>query len=326
MTAGAQTLVNDQLEVTVLTGLGGTIDMVRHVPTGASVLGTTPWDRIDLPEPSGIAPDEQAWLSRFGGGWPVMFPNAGDACEVDGLRHGFHGEASVTPWQARRDGGALVLTRRLLTAPVRMERRLTLDGARLVVEETIAADAPALAVWGQHVTFGSDLLDGPVEITTSARRVAACASYDPAANPLKPGAAGDWPLLPGRGGPDATVDLSRPAPGWAASACLMDLGAAPWAMVCRPDAGLAARLDWTADPWPLAWLWVELGGTTGGPWFGRARLLGIEPCTTWPSTGMANARRAGGAILSLAAGEVRKACISLAVSTFEPTFRGPDAR
>ena len=65
---------------------------------GLSVLGTVPWDPIDAPIDSLAARDEAEWLTRYTGGWPLLFPNGGDACTVDGVFHGFHGEASITPW------------------------------------------------------------------------------------------------------------------------------------------------------------------------------------------------------------------------------------
>jgi hypothetical protein len=305
-----ETLEDGALRVEVLPGLGGTIAAVRHVASGLSALGATPWDAIEEPEPSGAAADEPAWLARFGGGWPLMFPNAGDACVVDGLRHGFHGEASVAPWRAERRDGALVLSRRFLSAPVRMTRSLRLDGGRLVVEEEATADAPVAAMWGQHVTFGSDLLAGPVEIATNATRVAACATYDPPANPLEPGRVGTWPILPG---PDGPVDLSRPGAGWAALACLDGFEGPPWVELRRSDGALAARLDWSADPWPLAWLWIETGGTAEGPWFGRGRLIGVEPCSTWPATGLAAAHAAGAPLARFAPGVARRGRVALRV-------------
>jgi hypothetical protein len=191
-----------------------------------------------------------------------------------------------------------------------MTRRLALREDRLLVTERVAADAACAVVWGQHVTFGADLLAGPVRIAAGAARVGACATYDPPANPLVPGAAGDWPRLAGRRG---EVSLAQPPEGAAALACLADFGPEPWAEVHRLDGAVSVRLDWSADPWPLAWLWIETGGTTNAPWFGRGRIIGIEPCSTWPATGLAAARAAGGRLVPFAAGQVREARISLRV-------------
>jgi hypothetical protein len=302
-------LDNGSLRATVTPGLGGCITALCHLPTGAELLARTPWTPIA--DPIAAAPDEAAWLARFPGGWPLLFPNAGDACRDGPARHGFHGEGSLAPWTACREDDTLVLSRHFRAVPVRMTRRLRLSGTRLEVAETVTAEAPCRVVWGQHVTFGADLLGGPVSLRSSAARLMACAAYDPPANPLRPGASGDWPCLPGRRGP---VDLSQPPEGAALLACLADLGPAPWAEIRRSDRRLAARLDWTADPWPFAWLWIETGGTADPPWFGRGRMIGIEPCTTWPATGLAAARAAGGPVLALATGETRRSRITLTVA------------
>ena len=193
-----------------------------------------------------------------------------------------------------------------------MERRFALDGARLDLHETVHPEAPCRVIWGQHVMLGGDLMAGPVRVETGARGLRACAAYDPPANPLTPGMAGRWPQLPGKAGP---VDLSHPPEGAALLACLTDFGPAPWARLARQDGTLAVRLDWSADPWPLAWFWVETGGTADSPWNGKGRMIGVEPCSTWPATGLAAARAAGGAVLDLEAGETRRSRLSLTIET-----------
>lgn len=300
-------LDNGTLRATITPDLGGTITAVCHLPTGAELLALSPWETTTTP--LDFAPDEATWLTRFSGGWPVMFPNAGDACEDHAVRHGFHGEASVSPWDPREVSGGLALSRRFAAVPITMTRHIRLDGNRLNLTETVSADAPCSVAWGQHVTFGRDLLAGPTTLDTSAMRLTACAHFTPPASPLVPGETGAWPHLPGRRGP---VDVSHPPEDAALLACLADLGPSPWASLTG-SGGLCARLDWAADPWPLAWLWVETGGSTDPPWNGRARMIAIEPCTTWPATGLAAARAAGGPFLTLAAGETRHARITLTV-------------
>lgn len=299
-------LESPALRVEVDPQVGGCLRSMRHLRSGTELMAAAPWATVAGPQDR--APDEATWLTRFAGGWPVMFPNAGDACTVDGVAHGFHGEGSQAEWDAARDAAGLILSRRFHAVPVTMTRRFTLDGNRLEVRETVMAEGASIVAWGQHVTLNP----GPpgARLATSARRLAACAAYDPPANPLTPGAQGDWPVLPGKRAP---VDLSRPPEAAALLACLMDLGPAPWASLTRADA-ITLRLGWTTDPWPLAWVWVETGGTPDAPWRGQARMIGIEPCSTWPATGLSAARAAGGAVIALRAGETRTARLTLTVS------------
>src|SRR5262249_43266451 len=233
-------------------------------------------------------------------GWPLLFPNGGDACEFDGVFHGFHGEASLARWEAEVETAIVRLTHRFRTVPVEMRRELAVEGDPLTIRGNLRMRGAqrARVMWGHHPTFGSDLLAGPFEIQSGAREVAADDLYDPPNNPLRPGAAGRWPIVPGKSG---SFDLSRPAGRIAAVACLTDFDS-PWASIRRLDDSVAAALSWDAAVFPCAWLWYQLGATPEPPWLGKARLVGIEPNTTWPPTGLADASRRGGRLLTLTPG------------------------
>jgi hypothetical protein len=320
-------LENEVLRVTVDPILGGTITEIRSKVLDASVLGTVPWTPKPGPAATIAAPGEPSWLPYYTGGWPLLFPNGGDACVFEGVTHGFHGEASLAAWQAEREGEALVLRHLFATAPVAMERRLSLDGDVLEIREAVRmlGAKQVRVMWGQHPTFGSDLLAGPFEIATGARTVMVDDRFDAPTNPLRPGTSGAWPMVPGKSG---HVDLSRPQDstggGIAAMAYLVDV-ASPWAAIRRLDTGLAAVLSWDASTFPCAWLWIELGGTEDAPWRGEARLIGIEPNTTWPGNGLADTARRGAALMTLNPGDVRTAMVRLQVLRASGPIAGIDA-
>ena len=73
-------ITSEALGVTVNPRVGGTITQVTHLGSGLSVLGEVPWDPVDVPIAGLAARDEPEWLTRFTGGWPLLFPNGGDAC------------------------------------------------------------------------------------------------------------------------------------------------------------------------------------------------------------------------------------------------------
>ncbi len=293
-------LESDGLRVVVDPLVGGTITSILHKATGMSVLGTVPWKTRPGPAETHAAPDEKAWLPYYTGGWPLLFPNGGDACTFDGVFHGFHGEASLAPWDAAQGAGRLRLSRRFETVPVVMERELTVDGEAVTIRErvTMHDDRAVSVMWGHHPTFGSDLLDGPFEIGTTARRVTVDDRFDLGLNPLRPGAAGEWPQVPGKAGP---YDLSRPESPMAAMAYLADFSS-PSAWIRRLDDTIAARLTWDGTVFPFAWLWCELGATEDEPWCGKARLIGIEPNTTWPGNGLLDTHHRGAPLLELKPG------------------------
>jgi len=310
----AVVIEGESLRVTVDPLIGGTITAVEHKDLGASVLGTTPWEPEGTPPQSYAAPDEKIWLTRYGGGWPLLFPNGGDACEFGGVFHGFHGEASLAPWEAAAERAVLRLQRRFHAVPVEMHRELAVEDDLLTIRETVRmlGDQPIRVMWGHHPTFGSDLLDGPFEIQSGARNVTVDDRYDPANNPLRPGAIGRWPTVPGKTG---SFDLSRPEGIVAALACLHDFDS-PWVSIRRLDDSIGAALSWDSRVFPYVWLWYELGGTLEPPWCGKARLIGLEPNTTWPATGLADASRRGGQLLTLAPGAEIAATVRLHV--FKP--------
>jgi galactose mutarotase-like enzyme len=319
VTAEQIILESDALCVVVDTVIGGTITSIVHKPTGASVLGTVPWTPRPGPAETHAAPNENAWLPYYSGGWPILFPNGGDACTFDGVFHGFHGEASLAPWDAEQAGGRLRLHRRFATAPVEMEREFTVEGEALTIRErvTMRGDSTISVMWGHHPTFGSDLLDGPFVIGTSARRVFVDDRFDLPLNPLRPGATGDWPNVPGKAG---RYDLSRPRAPMAAMAYLADFES-PSAWIRRLDDTIAAILSWDGSVFPYAWLWCELGATQDAPWGGRAHLIGIEPNTTWPGNGLLDTHRRGAPHLSLRPAEKAETWVSLEVT--RPTAGHP---
>jgi hypothetical protein len=290
------------LRLVVRPQVGGTITEIRHKGSGLSVLGQVPWEAVETPLESGAASDERTWLTRYTGGWPLLFPNGGDACVVDGVFHGFHGEASISPWDATLHAGTLSLERRMATVPVRMTRDISIENDIVIVREVARNEgtAPVAVMWGHHPTFGSNLLSGEFEITAGARRVTADAGYDPPANPLRPGAGGYWPMVEGK---DGIVDLRSPMTAVptgriAALAYLTDFEF-PWIAIRRLDDAVAVILSWDAAVFPSAWMWLEIGGTPDAPWNGRTRLIGLEPNTTPLAYGLAEARRQGARLSTL---------------------------
>ena len=212
-----------------------------------------------MPYVSASPADELAWLTRYPGGWPLLFPNGGAGCTFEGVQHGFHGEASLAPWEAERKDGALHLVRRFFTVPVTMERAISLDDDVLVVDETVHMEGaqPVRVLWNHHPTFGAELLADDFTIETSAgcghgRRYLRSASQSAATGRH----GGRGPPCPERPG---TCDLSRPKAPFASVSYLSDFDRA-WVALRRLDGTIGAALSWDASHSSLM-----LGSGTSSP-------------------------------------------------------------
>ncbi|MDR1512486.1 MAG: hypothetical protein LBS56_03230, partial [Propionibacteriaceae bacterium] len=263
-------LRSPELDVGVSPLSGGSITAITHSATGLEVLWRTPWaERAPAAEPGRVL-DVGEWCACSRGGWQVAFPNAGDACEWAGVRHGFHGEASMAEWAvADVHEGSVLLKLDLASLPISIERLITVSGATVTVRDaaTNTSAAPVEVMWTQHPGLGGDLLDGPVTLQTNAAVFqlddqAAVVGID-----ARPGQTACWPVL-------GETDLRHPADHGALLGYLREFDGPPWVDLSRDDGSLGIRLTWDADVYPYCWLWQELGGTQGEPWRGQARVIG----------------------------------------------------
>jgi hypothetical protein len=88
-------LRSERLDVALSPAFGGGLTGIRDRSSGGQVLWRTPW-ADETPAPPRDHPlDVDAWVRHSRGGWQVLLPNGGDDCDWNGVRHGFHGEATV---------------------------------------------------------------------------------------------------------------------------------------------------------------------------------------------------------------------------------------
>jgi len=298
------------VEVVVAPARGCEIVAIRSRASGRDVLWKSPWGgRPSEWMPPG-ADATEAWVGRMAGGWQPLLPNIGDACTHRGLRYPFHGEAALAPWRVLgHERERLDCALELLGLPLSVRRTMTTTGRVLRVEESVrntGTGAVELA-WGQHVGLGGDLLGGPVRIAAACRRVVLDDRHDTAGEPLLAGTDGAWPLAPLA---DGACDLSQPPDGASRLAYLVELSAGE-VSVARLDGTLGAALRWDLDAYPYAVLWQELGGAAGWPLFGRGRVVGIEPVSSWPAHGIAKIAATTATQRVLAAGAEAEAWVEL---------------
>lgn len=264
------------------------LDLV-DLHTGRQLLGRPPFSST---EPRDGDLDELAWTAAYRGGWQVVLPNAGNACEVGGVRHGFHGRASNDPWA--------VVSRSAASATLAWEghglhvtRRLDVLGGGLAVsvEATATADGvPLVAV--EHLSVGLELLEPEVELELPGGLAYELSETDGPAE--RPADARAWPeslLL------DGSVERCDR---W----CLQEPRSRYMVVTDVPEGRAAIRnrrtgqgleLRWDVDWLRHLWLWHE-ARTYAGPWRRQAEILAIEPASVPHGLGLAEAIRHGQAM------------------------------
>ncbi|CAN5656089.1 hypothetical protein BH23CHL8_BH23CHL8_04160 [soil metagenome] len=298
-------LANRHLEVEVDPDLGAEVRSVRR-PGGPNVLARYEWTApLSVRRSSGYGDAVLDWLSDYRGGWQELFPNAGDACIVDGVPLPFHGEVSRARWDVVASTPAEVTLRTPARLPLVLERRMRLaaDRPALLIDETIRSDAPVPSAFlmGHHPAFVATQ-DASIDLPEGAA-IQVDETYVTDLVDLAPGAAGRWPSVAGRA--HGVVRLDRiPAGPVQRVVFASSLGSAPWAAVRGVHPGLGVALAWDVATFPCAWLWWEIGGQDF-PWHGRARIVAIEPNTAFPADGLAAARSRGEAHEMAPGGEHR---------------------
>ena len=292
-------LSSDLLEVDVLPGKGGDILAVRWRQLDLNVLWTSPWGLRERGSVPDAADSGTAFLQAYAGGWQTLFPNGGTAVVEQGVELGFHGEATMIPWQWEQTGpSSVVLTTELMRSPFSLRREITVLAGAVEVTETFRnlarTDQPTM--WSHHPAFGAPFLDATCRLETGATAVLPDADYDTAHNDLASGQRSAWPMAVGKDGSEVDLRLA-PAPDAVLDrmAYLLDF-AEPSYTLTNPSLGLQVAVSWDGEQLPSAWLWTEAAGTQGAPWHQRAYVLAVEPASSYPGSGLGVAKENGTAL------------------------------
>jgi len=273
-------------EITEFLVLPPGLDIVASGPRGSRTLSGDP----DL-----------AFIDRYHGGWQEVFPNGGAPSTWEGVRFGQHDEVWRRAWtiEHRTESEAtLTVETRLLPFGLRKEMRLVAGSPRLEVRERVIAtgDRSYPAMWGQHLAYGPGFLVPGTRLTLPDG--VQVRPHPEAINPprrLFAPEPGRYPIL--RGWAGESFDLRGLPPSGAASdiAYAGPFDDPAWYQLTRPD-GVELRVEWGARALPYLWLWYELGATVGAPWYGTLFAVGLEPNSSRPTNGLAEAVANGTAL------------------------------
>jgi hypothetical protein len=297
-------LENDLLRCVVLADKGADIYQLTYKPRGTDVLWKAPWGFKEL---GSFAPtamhSEVAWLDYYEGGWQEIFPSGGGPATAFGIEMPFHGEVSTVPWDyeilenhpERASVRFSVVTTR---TPFRLERTMTIAAGqpwiqfdeRLTNQGAISMDY----MWGHHPAYGAPLLSGSCRLDVPAARIVTNPTQtDPERSWFSDGESYSWPTIVGRDGRSHDLRFI-PAPTERVNnmGYLVDLREG-WYGLTNRELGFGVGLVWPKEFFPVVWLWQELNGSFGHPWFGRAYVMGVEIWTSWPGLGLNAAQAAG---------------------------------
>ncbi len=252
------TLRSDALEADVDPAHGAEVVALRS--GGISLLARSPF--ADAPPLAGEL-GEEAWTRAYRGGWQLLTPNAGEPCELDGVRHGFHGRASNDPWELL-DATPGAARLRWRGHGLTVTRAYALDGAAITATTTWEADErPVPMLHVEHVAVGIALLDPAVEVRFPALRDGSPARTE------------HWPFERERDVFETHGELA--------------VGEAALVNAAR---GLTLRLEWDVAQLPALWHWHEVRATEK-TWERHGEIVGLEPASTTHAEGLAEAVAAG---------------------------------
>jgi galactose mutarotase-like enzyme len=315
-------LTTEDLELVIHPEHGGDLHSLTGRPSGVDVLFKPGWP------PSGqsaLGGTRTEWVADYRGGWQVLLPNAGDECERDGQTWGFHGEASTVPWTVEQaESTSATLSVRLRTAPLHLQRRVTVVDATVRIDEIVTntGSTDAEVMYVHHPAFGHPLIDGGARLDTGARSIIS----DPLmpGSIAEPGSSGAWPHLPTSNGPlDLRQIPDRDNPR-AFFGYLTDFDE-PFYAITNPSIQLGVAVRWTPDPFRHAWLWQEMYHTTDEPWGGQACAMAVEPASTFPGLGLNVVNQRGERGLTIPGGAHVTTAIEMTVFSPPADFVGVTA-
>jgi galactose mutarotase-like enzyme len=288
-------LMTPDLAVRIDPARGGVISSAFARRAGVELLFQAPWPAC----PQELAGrDEEAWTTAWQGGWNVLFPNAGAACEVDGRIHPFHGAASFMPWAVIDQDDAAVRLRWASDDGLTIEREVSVAARAVRVENVVRNEGPRSAPFMlvEHLILGGDVLGASTRVRIDAAKVIELANEG-----HRTGREDAWPRIVRDGTPD---DWSARPPDHAARYGALHALTDRALHVEVPERSLELRLSWP-EGFPYLWFWEERAWEIAPPWNRRAVCLGLEPATSSTGEGLAAALERGDTLVLEPGGEKR---------------------
>jgi len=296
-------LENEKLRITVLVDKGTDIIEFLYKPKDIDFMWRSP---MGLRNPATMVPSSDTslgfWFDFYEGGWQDILPSGGPPSRYKGAEFGEHGETSTIPWdfQIMEDDPEKIAVKfwvRTYRSPFYVEKVLSLQRnvAALHIEEKVVneADEEMDLMWGHHPAVGLPFLSEHCIIDAPAKKVLVHPVEVFPNQRLDPGAEFSWPLA--RDKRRKKIDLSKVPPPENKTADLFYLTELErgWYGITNSQMKVGFGMVWPEKVFPYIWVWQVCKGSFGYPWFGRTYNIALEPWSSYPGSGIAEAVKYG---------------------------------
>lgn len=296
----AVVLQNRFLRVSILSGRGCDIVEMLYKPLDVDIaprtqrglrsresVRATPWS------------SDGSFYNNYEGGWQEIAPYGGPPGVFRGASFPQHGESTQLPWDVtlvddRPESVEIVASVRLSIMPFRFTKRFRLTESsaslEMVSELTNESDIELPVMWGNHFVFG-----GPTFGPGSTIHMPPGTTYFAHDNDevftlgrRSDGEPGTWPMM---SSPDSIpIDMSIfPPKGSPTDLHYLNPTEGRYSVVSADDQ-VRVSVEWDLTVQPYLWFWQQFGAWTHYPWWGSEYLVGIEPWTSAPGSGLGDER------------------------------------
>ena len=297
-------LQNNLIQVVILVDKGAEIIQFLYKPLDIDFLwhSENSLKRPDVFIPGG-GNSATPFFDHWSGGWFEVLPNGGPGCNYKGAELGQFAETINVPWNYKilKDSpeeiqiGLWVQTYR---TPLLIKKTLTVrpNIAALFIEEEVTNTGKESIdfMWGHHPVIGAPFLNETCRLYAPPSRIEVGDAEDGPDHRMGLFQNTEWPYMQDRDG--KTMDM-RTIPNMDSQSmdnCYLKDFKEGWIAISRPDVGFG--LAWDPSVFKYIWIWQALGGGKGYPWYGRTYNIGIEPWTSYPCVGLAEACKRGTAV------------------------------
>jgi hypothetical protein len=318
----ALVIENEFLRLTILEGRGADVVECLYKPTDLDLAWLTQWGIPHQSVPADYPPNVESFLNGYPGGWQSIFPNGGAPCTYDGIEFAQHDEVALLAWDHevlndREDQVEVRFTVRTNKTPFKVSKTFLLrsnERSCVVTEEiTNLSNEKQRAMWGFHISLGAPFLTED-SIIRLPNNVTVLPHQEPIADTgrrLDRVENFTWPTFHGKNG--SAIDFSHlPKRGTESEMLYLTGFNEPWYQVENPHKRLAMKVSWDLELMPYLWYWQEFGSSTSYPWFGKHYNIGLEPFSSFPTNGLAQAVENDTA-LTFAPGEKKASVIKVEV-------------